>query len=253
MNKIQPKTLFTGKNSIYLPSCHSTNDYLLEKIQREEVDEGFIVSTDFQTQGKGQRGATWLSDAAKNLMFTILLKPDFLPVSDQFRLNIAVSLGIYDTLADLNIPGLKIKWPNDIFVGNRKLGGVLIESLITRNRMGSALVGTGLNVNQESFSLPHATSLKIESGGTEFDRVKLLENLCERLELRYLQLPELEWIDLKRQFEEKLFRIDEWHTFKKGNDLFEGKIRGITRTGQLLIETKFGLNQFENKEFEYLI
>lgn len=185
-------------------------------------------------------------------MFTLLLKPSFLQISEQFRLNIAITLGIYDTLAALDIPNLRIKWPNDIFIENRKVAGVLIESLISRNRMDSALIGIGLNVNQQHFSLPSATSLFLELK-QEFDREQLLCSLCENIENQYQQLPQNEWTELKKQFEDKLFRINEWHLFRKDNETFQGKIRGITRTGQLLIETKFGLNQFENKEFEYLL
>jgi BirA family biotin operon repressor/biotin-[acetyl-CoA-carboxylase] ligase len=254
LNKIQPKTIFTGKKTVYLPSCHSTNDYLLEKIQKEEVEEGFLVYTDLQSKGKGQRGAQWHSEEGKNLMFTVLLKPGFLEITNQFRLNIAVTLGIYDSLAELNLSGLRIKWPNDIYIANKKVAGILIESLITRNKMVSALVGIGLNVNQKGFSdLPFATSLSIENKGIELDRWFLLESLCEKIENRYSELPQTDWLVLKKEFEQKLFRIDQWHLFKKDGEVFEGKIKGITHTGQLLIETKFGLNQFENKEFEYMI
>ncbi len=217
------------------------------------MEEGFLVTTDFQTHGKGQRGAKWSSEQAKNLMFTILLKPSFLTAIDLFRLNIAVSLSIYDTLAALNVPALSVKWPNDIFVGNNKIGGVLIENVLTGNKIGSALIGIGLNVNQREFDIPSATSLCVVLDQKELDRGFLLEKFCENLENRYLKLPFEEWTNLKNQFEANLFRREEWHSFRKDNEEFRGRIKGITKFGQLLIETEFGLNQFENKEFEYLI
>ncbi len=253
MYKIQPKTSFTGKKSIYLPSCHSTNEYASEKIQKGELEEGLIVITDHQTKGKGQRGNKWESQAGKNLTFTLILKPSFLSVKDQFQLNMAVSLGIYETLkAIIQKDSLKIKWPNDIYIGNEKIGGILIESLISSGSLGTSMVGIGLNINQTEFLIDHATSLK-NVVNQEFYLEDLLTSLAEKLEIEYLELKEGNTEKQKERFLEKLFRRDEWHQFRSQNEVFNGRIKGITASGSLLMETELGLIQFGNKEFEYIL
>ena len=98
MHNFQPKTLFLGKNSIYLPSCHSTNDFASEIIQTKQVFDGTIVITSYQTAGRGQRGNTWEALPNQNITVSMILKPDFLSITQQFRLNMAVSLGIYEFL-----------------------------------------------------------------------------------------------------------------------------------------------------------
>ncbi|MCR9064320.1 MAG: biotin--[acetyl-CoA-carboxylase] ligase [Cytophagales bacterium] len=253
MYKIQPKTSFTGKKSIYLPSCHSTNEYASEKIQKGELEEGLIVITDHQTKGKGQRGNKWESQAGKNLTFTLILKPSFLSVKDQFQLNMAVSLGIYETLkAIIQKDSLKIKWPNDIYIDNEKIGGILIESLISSGSLGTSMVGIGLNINQTEFLIDHATSLK-NVVNQEFNLEDLLTSLAEKLEIEYLELKEGNTEKQKERFLEKLFRRDEWHQFRSQNEVFNGRIKGITASGSLLMETELGLIQFGNKEFEYIL
>lgn len=252
MNKIQPKTLFTGKNAIYLPTCHSTNETAAEIIQNGEIMEGTIVITDNQTRGKGQRGNTWVSEKGKNLTFTLILRPDFIPVNEQFRLNMAVSLAVYNTLHDFLDEGLKIKWPNDILCGNQKIGGILIESLVANRIINYSFIGIGLNVNQRNFALPNATSVFNLAGNQEYDREELLASLLENLEKEYLNLKQGKDIFLKEKYTENLFRRDVWSEFRGEDGVFEGKIKGVTDTGKLIMKTKFGLKQFGTKEFEYI-
>lgn len=252
MNKIQPKTLFTGKNAIYLPTCHSTNETASEIIQKGEVMEGTIVITDNQTRGKGQRGNAWFSEKGQNLTFTLILKPDFIPVNEQFRLNMAVSLAVCETLSEYLDEKLKIKWPNDIFYGNQKLGGILIESLIANRVINYSFIGIGLNINQRDFDLPLATSLSNLTENYVYELEELLTNLLENLEKRYLNLKQGKDVFLKSDYTEKLFRKDVFSQYKGEEGMFEGKILGVNEAGKLIMDTKFGLKQFGTKEFEYI-
>ncbi|AWV98971.1 biotin--[acetyl-CoA-carboxylase] ligase [Arcticibacterium luteifluviistationis] len=252
MNKIQPKTLFTGKNAIYLPTCHSTNETAGEIIQKGEIMEGTIVITDNQTRGKGQRGNTWHSEKGQNLTFTLILKPDFIPVNEQFRLNMAVSLAVYQTLTEFLDEKLKIKWPNDILYGDQKLGGILIESLISNRIINYSFIGIGLNINQGNFELPNATSLSNLTENGLYDREELLTSLLENLEKQYLSIKQGKDVFLKDNYTENLFRRDVWSEYKTEDGVFEGKIRGVSESGKLIMETKFGLKQFGTKEFEYI-
>ena len=252
MNKLQPKTLFTGKNSIYLPTCHSTNESAAEIIQKNEIPEGTIVITDNQTKGKGQRGNVWLSEANKNLTFTLILKPVFLNVSEQFNLNIAISLGIYKALRKYLGDAISIKWPNDIFFGDKKLGGMLIESMISNSLMSYSFIGIGINVNQTKFKLSNAISLTNIINEKDFELNLILENICEHLEEEYLELKVGKESEQKLEYVEALYRFNSWHLYRDVNGEFEGKIRGVKPSGRLIMETKLGLKQFETKEFEYI-
>ncbi|MGR3810079.1 biotin--[acetyl-CoA-carboxylase] ligase [Jiulongibacter sp. NS-SX5] len=253
MNKIQPKTIFTGKKSIYLPTCHSTNELASQKIQSEELAEGTIVLTDNQTHGKGQRGNKWYTAPGQNLTFTIVYKPEFLNPQDQFQLNIAVSLGIFKALKPfLGENELKIKWPNDVYVDSRKMGGMLIESIISGPKIAYSLIGIGLNINQEEFEVEKACSLTSVLY-QKFSRETVLESILEEIEKEYLNLKNGRIAEQKERYLSELFRMEEWHNYRKEDGVFEGRIKGVTAEGRLLMETRLGLIQFGNKEFEYIL
>ena len=148
MYKIYPKTLFVGQNIIYLPTCQSTNNEALQFLADGTAYEGDMVVTDGQTQGRGQRGNQWIAQSGQNLTFSLVLQPTFLLASEQFWLNMAVSLAVYDSLSPFIPAGLRIKWPNDIYVNDRKMGGILIENALQGYNLAHSVVGIGLNINQ---------------------------------------------------------------------------------------------------------
>lgn len=253
MNNIQPKTLFTGKKSIYLSTCHSTNDWTSQKIQSESLDEGTIVLTDNQTQGKGQRGNKWYAEPGQNLTFTLVYKPEFLAVKEQFKMNVAVSVAIAEALSEfVSDEEVRIKWPNDIFLGDQKVGGILIESMVAGNILVYSLIGIGININQTDFPVPLATSLKKKTGQS-FEIARILEVLCAHLEKEYLALKSDGYAGQKERYLERMFRREEWHSYLENGEEFQGRIKGISTDGRLLMETRLGLIQFGNKEFEYII
>ena len=130
MYNITSNTLFTGNQIIYLKECQSTNDVLAELSKQATVFEGAIVITDHQLGGRGQRGNVWEANPGDNLTLSLLYKPFFVQVQFPFGLNIAVSLGIFDVLNEYLPQKVKIKWPNDIYKGNKKISGILVESEI---------------------------------------------------------------------------------------------------------------------------
>ena len=127
--------------------------------------DGDIIWADFQTAGRGQRGHTWESRAGENLTFSVLLEPHFLPVTEQFMLLEAVALALRDFFAELGVE-TKVKWTNDIYVGNRKAVGILIEHSYSGGRLARTIVGIGINVNQTEFSadIPNPVSLALLTG-----------------------------------------------------------------------------------------
>jgi BirA family biotin operon repressor/biotin-[acetyl-CoA-carboxylase] ligase len=254
LSNFQPKTLFIGKNSIYLPSCHSTNDIAAEIIQTKQVFDGTTVISSEQTGGRGQRGNSWESLPNKNITISIILKPDFLKITQQFRLNIAISLGIYDLLCKYLSTGLTIKWPNDIYVENKKMGGVLIENSLLGNTITYVIIGIGLNINQLYFSDDKATSLRsVSQKLDDFDTWKLTEQLCECVEKYYLQLKNNNFATQKTKYLERLFRVNEWHEYQQNGECFIGKIIDVLETGHLLILVEGELKKFDFKEISFVI
>ena len=254
MYKIYPKTLFVGQKIVYLPSCQSTNDVAAEFIDREDVPEGTIVVTDHQTRGRGQRGNQWEAQPGQNLTISVVLHPVFLTATDQFWLNMAVSLAIQDTLAPLlSTTALTIKWPNDVYVDDRKLGGVLIENTLQGYTLGHSIIGIGLNVNQIAFGIPTATSLLLESSKPdEYSLPGLLTGLAEQLEKRYLQLRAGHRDVLRTTYLEHLYQYRQPYVYSADNQIFTGNIVDLDPTGRLGILTGGVVRYFAFKEVVFL-
>ncbi len=196
-----------------------------------------MISADFQTQGRGQYGRTWMSESTKNLLSSIILYPKFLPVNEQFSLSKAISLAVQNTLKSfLSIKDVKIKWPNDIYCGQNKIGGILIQNTISGNRFSASVIGLGINVNQTSFPEGvKATSMAIELG-VEFDKRELLEILLVDIKTEYMMLQRNLQIQDKR-YNDHLFAKNEIRFFedKEGN-LFSAKVLFVNREGNLIVE-----------------
>ena len=169
---------------------HSTNDTATELVRKGNLVEGTVVITDDQTAGRGQRGTRWVTSPGENLTFSLVLRPAFLAASEQFLLSQAIALGVLRFVSDFANQA-QIKWPNDLFVNQMKLGGILIENAWQGSRMSHAIVGIGLNINQVEFgSGPfvkaknpalRATSLRLETGKS-FELTALLPDLLQALE-----------------------------------------------------------------------
>ncbi|MDN4164822.1 biotin--[acetyl-CoA-carboxylase] ligase [Cytophagales bacterium LB-30] len=245
LHKIFTKTLFLGKKLVFLPSCHSTNDIAADFIGQGLASEGMLVYTDHQTQGRGQRGNVWESGVGQNLAFSLIVQPRFLQASEQFHLQKAISLGVYDALSTV-CEGVKVKWPNDIYIHDRKVGGILIENSLRNTQVQWTVVGIGINVNQKEFSAPLAASLAYFTG-EEYDLFALMEDMVLHIEARYLQLRNGGHEVLSAQFEEVLYWKNEWHEFE-AESVFQGQIVGLAPDGRLKIETSEGLRLFAFKE-----
>lgn len=170
-------------------SLESTNKYC-EALDLAEVEDFTCFWALEQTAGIGQRGNHWASAPGENLTFSLVLKPDFLPAADQFRLTQALSLALTDTLSALNaLRTIRIKWPNDIYVDGKKVCGTLISTRLSGDCINAAICGIGLNVNQVEFPdwVPNPTSLALLMGRT-YDLESLLMQLLQHIEARYADL-----------------------------------------------------------------
>ncbi|MCH6201175.1 biotin--[acetyl-CoA-carboxylase] ligase [Aquiflexum sp. LQ15W] len=251
MYKILANTVFLGKDVIYLTECHSTNDEALERLRRREIAEGSIVITDNQTKGRGQRGNIWLSHGGMNITFSLVLQPNFLVPSEQFYLNMIISLSVVELLSDYS-KDMKIKWPNDILhLKDGKVGGILIENIINQKGIEHSVIGIGLNINQTSFDIPKVTSLKLLTG-QNLDRWEIVRLLVAGIERRYIALKKREFNKIKTEYLSYLYRLGEWSTYSDVG-IFEGKINGIDENGKINIEKRDGSQCFYGlKEVAFL-
>lgn len=239
MYKILANTIFLGKDVLFLPECHSTNDIALQLVRQVKAKEGSVVITSRQTQGKGQRGNKWESEGGLNLTFSLVLQPTFLDLSEQFYLNMMVSNGIRRLLQEY-IPDLKVKWPNDLVVpGVGKLGGILIENVVGPEGWESSVVGIGLNINQREFPISSACSLSSVSG-SQFDLQEIFRLLITYLEQSYLLLKKRKMVEIKAEYQHHLYLMGEWREFQSLGNSFLGKIVGIDANGSLMTEWEDG-------------
>jgi BirA family biotin operon repressor/biotin-[acetyl-CoA-carboxylase] ligase len=245
--KIFANTLFTGKQLVFVPECHSTNALASELASKSILSEGTVVITSNQTAGRGQRGNTWETAAGMNLTFSILIKPTFLSVKNQFYLTIITSLAVVDFLKEQSVVELKIKWPNDILAGKKKICGVLIENSVQQETIHQSIVGIGLNINQKNFTISTATSLSIIKDQT-FELNEALNYLLANFEKRYLQLRNGRLSELKSEYLENLFGFGETQTFISNENEFEGIIEGINENGELKVSNKGNVSSFKLKE-----
>lgn len=252
MHKFFAKTEYLGKKVIFLPQCHSTNEEARQLMANESVKEGTTIITADQTKGKGQRGNNWESEPDKNITFSIIINPGFLVPNDQFQLHIITTLAIYEVLFKIVGKNLKIKWPNDIYFLDRKLGGILIENSIRQQRIDDSIIGIGINVNQIHFQNKNATSLQ-EITLELFDTHELIELIIINLEKRYDELKNGETDLLQSQYLRRMFRFDKMSKFKKGNRTFDGIISGIDSKGRLIISENGTDYTFDFKEVEFVI
>ncbi len=254
-------TLFIGKVFHYLNVATSTNDIaqnlLSEGVYTDGTSrnslEGVVVCTFNQTAGRGQYGNTWISEPNSNIALSIILKPHFIPIQQQFYLNKIIALAVSDVMGK-NTEGVSIKWANDIFIYDKKVSGILIQNTLSRNIIDTSIIGVGINVNQLRFEgLPHATSLRCETR-KEFDLEHIVENLCQAVEQRYLQLKSGKYADLDAEYLSKLYRFgaDALYQYPNGT-YFQGKIVGISDSGKLMIDSKVGLEYFNIKEVKFII
>ncbi|MGA1976257.1 MAG: biotin--[acetyl-CoA-carboxylase] ligase [Bacteroidales bacterium] len=245
--------MIIGSNLIYFTGLTSSNTCALSLAREKKVAEGTVVYTDFQTEGKGQSGSSWESEKGKNLLISVILFPLSVRPEDQFIISMAISVGICDFI-DIYLPGSKIKWPNDIYVNDKKIAGILIENSIMGASFETAVAGIGLNINQENYppDIPNPVSLKMITG-KEYDRGRCMQQLLECLDSRYSQVLYGNRNKLWNEYVSRLFRINEWHLYSSGKRTFRGMLTGISSYGKALIMEMNGpCRQYDFREVDFI-
>ena len=234
-------------NVIKVSDVESTNSYALYLKERKLFKQGLVIVSDFQKNGKGQRGNAWESKKGKNLIISVVIEPRIL-IGRQFDLTKIASLSLIDCLLSLGVQA-KIKWPNDILVGNKKIAGILIQNIITGDIISHSVIGIGLNINQQIFYdyIPKATSLSLEMNQFFFVE-EIQEILLNKLKFRLKDYTSGK--DLDKEYLNSLFKKDKMIFFTKNSQKFNGVIRGVTDSGQLLLEIENRIRKFNLKEMK---
>jgi BirA family biotin operon repressor/biotin-[acetyl-CoA-carboxylase] ligase len=232
--------MIIGSNRIFFKELESTNSYISRTLVTEQLTEGTIVHTEYQSAGKGQAGNKWESEKDKNLTFSIILYPSFIRPSEQFLISVSISLGICDFLKR-HIDNCSIKWPNDIYANNDKIAGILIEHSLMADKIQNTIAGIGLNINQERFisDAINPVSLKLLTG-REYDLNVVLDQISLDLDKRYNQLINKEFGQLRNDYISQIFRLNEWSQFKDSSGYFRGRIITVTDEGLVRVEKDGG-------------
>ncbi len=215
------------------PRLTSTND----EAQDPKYRHADLIRADEQTAGRGQRGHSWQSASGENLLCTLILEPQFLRAAQQFSLLEAVALGLADALSSLGLAP-RIKWTNDMYVGDRKIAGVLIEHALCGVMLRRTVIGIGLNVNQMQFdpALPNPTSLCLETG-RRFSLDEVTEALHAAVMKRYDRLAAGDAAPLHEQYVSMLWHINKEQRFRSPDGReYTATIRGAAPAGDLLLE-----------------
>ena len=234
----------------FIQETDSTN-HLLRDHMRAGAAEGLVIYTDFQTSGKGQTGNSWESAPGENLLFSLLLRPVELPAVSQFLISMLVSAAVVEYLKQFSSE-ITIKWPNDIYFQNKKLGGILIENTWQGAVVSTSIVGIGLNINQKDFksNAPNPVSL-LQITGIKHDRQVLLNGLLQQINKLYSSLDENKIV---LRYHELLFRKEGYYTYRTDEEEFDARIDRVEKDGRLILVTRDGsVKEFYFKEVVFVI
>jgi len=237
------------KNIIHFKDVESTNQLALSMIKENITSLPFVITTNFQTLGKGQLSHRWESENGRNVLLSVAINTN-IKLENQFILNVISSLSVLDLLEDLSLENTSVKWPNDILVGKRKIAGILIQNKLLSDTIKSTVIGIGLNINQSKFTIfeREATSVKNENI-TNLSISEIIDRLLDFLEFRFAKSDNENWED----YLEKLYLKDKVAPFEIEGKKQMGIVRKIKKTGELVLEIEDSIRNFQMNEIKFLI
>ena len=247
-----PNTLIIGKVLDHQEKCLSTNSYAKKLIAKSKPLEGTVVITDNQTEGRGQFGNSWQSEADQNIALSVIVYPKLSAVQ-QFYLSKVASLACVKALKNITNLDFEIKWPNDIYYGNLKVGGLLIENQLAGSQISNSVIGIGINLNQEAFdNLPQAASIT-QLVRYVLNRKKCTAILLEHLDAAYLMLHQGRLSDIDTEYHECLKAYQTDFKFKENRVAKTGFLKGVNTQGQLEVIEDGKERVFNFKEIEWVL
>lgn len=228
--------LFGDAAIIRLETVDSTNNYAANLLKLSRVPEGTVITALEQTAGKGQRGSKWNSNKGDNLLCSIILYPKMLRADMQFLLSQAVALAVRDMIEELvSTVDVQIKWPNDIVASGKKVCGILIETTLAEDKVQSAIVGIGININQQQFTDEHAQSIR-NITGQYHDLESLLEKLMKYIAKYYLKMYKGQHDIIREQYIRGLFNFNVERSYICQGEKIRASITGVENSGKLKLK-----------------
>ena len=247
-----PLTFFPHFKIISLDNVKSTNDFAMQRLKNNEAQNGDIIVAKFQDNGRGQFDNSWFSSPGNNLLVSIICKDIQINASQLPLLNMLVSLAVYNVLNNFFSDKTTIKWPNDILVDEQKMAGILIETTLAGQRVKNAIIGIGVNINEEIFpaNLPNACSFfTLNKKYQDIDLV--LKMVLEQVDMQLCKLDQSKLTQIINDYESVLFGMGVKRYFRTAEKSFTGIIKGITNEGQLLVEVENKIKTFNHKEIAF--
>lgn len=246
--------MIAGTNVRHFEKVSSTNTVAAAMLREQAPAEGTVITASYQESGRGQPGNSWESEPGKNLLMSIILYPVMVSLADQFIISRMVSLAVYDLVSGYS-KAAAIKWPNDIYIRDDKIAGILIENSIMGETLGSSIAGIGLNINQDVFrsGAPNPVSLR-QVTGRELDLDTVTDDLIAALDRRYAMVINGKAALLESEYHNALYRAGEWHRFSDETGEFEGMIEGVMHDGMLSVRKRNGVSRlYAFREIDYIL
>lgn len=237
---------------ISLDEVDSTNNFL-RLYQSDKPADITLVTAEFQSSGRGQRGNSWESERSQNLVFSLLVHPH-LPVSHIFSLSEACALAIRDALSTFT-EGIEVKWPNDIYWHEKKIAGILIETTLTGKQIEDGIIGVGVNINQQQFlsDAPNPLSLR-QITNKEYDKEEVLGQIMEQFSANMSTLQQGDFNALHHRYMEVLYRREGFYPYRDQQGDFKAEIQAVEPSGHLILRDTEGHDRrYAFKEVEFLI
>ena len=238
---------------LHFAEVDSTNN--IAKSLSPQPGEAILITADYQTAGRGQRGNTWEAMPGKNLLFSLVLKPDSISASEQFVICELISVALSHVLSAYT-EDIRIKWPNDIYYRDHKLCGILIEHDLEGSHLSRTLIGVGLNVNQTEFpaDLPNPTSMALRCR-REFDREEVLRGFMRNLQQWYDILASGDKQLVEHAYISRMYHLGEEHSYMlPSGEIIRARIRGVKPSGELRLEHADGtVSEYAFKEIEFVL
>ena len=218
---------------IELDTVDSTNNYAMQLIRGESAVNGVAVLAQHQTSGKGQRGKIWKDEAGESLNCSLIIETERYDIKNHFHLIALTVIAIRKVVEATTHHPVHIKWPNDIYIGDRKVGGILIESVTRGKELKQAVIGFGINVNQQLFeeALPNPVSLRQLTGKTY--NIKRLAEDCLNIMLK--DLLQKTYPEVLSQYNKHLYKLHQTITVKDNDVMITDTLKGVNEYGQLII------------------
>lgn len=240
---------------IHIQETESTNKYLKETPSKNDLPDGTIVYTDFQTAGRGQRGNSWESERGKNLSFSIIVHPKHIEVTRNFLISQIISLAVEEVLSTYT-QDISIKWPNDIYHNDNKLAGILIENELVDGIITNSIIGVGININQTIFTsdAPNPISLT-QITKKNYDLLTLLAEIQTKFLYLYNKSQRRSFFSITKNYMERLYRREGAHSFSTPEgEVFRASIRGVDFDGSLILALTNGeTRRYYFKEVSYIL